>query len=209
MRFSTRGHHYLPAIFGDEMKEYREFLDAEDAAEANFTITGSFDGEDIRDWYRSPVELGWTRNINFDHDFSGREALKEEVNNPDRTTVTLEWDADDVIDVYASLFREGDDHYKYMEMPYQKYRAIEADRVLKHGSDVGKSTGRGYSFYFNQIISLCTIDLDHSDVGTEVTVLWEEGGNPDNPRIEPHVQKEITARVAPLPYKDDYHRAEL
>lgn len=208
MGFSTRGHHYLPAIFGDDMKDYRSFLDADDAAEANFTLSGSFDGDDIRDWYRSPVELGWTRNIKFDHDFIGREALEDEVENPARTTVTLEWAKEDVIDVYASLFRDGD-HYKYMEMPYQKYRAIEADRVLKDGEDVGVSTGRGYSYYFNEMISLCTIDLEHSEVGTELTLLWGEGGNPDNPKIEPHVQKEMSARVASLPYKDDNRREQL
>src|SRR6185312_2124433 len=32
---------------------------------------GSFEYADIRALFRSPVELGWARNIKFDHDFLG------------------------------------------------------------------------------------------------------------------------------------------
>ena len=32
--------------------------------------------------YRSPVELGWGKNIIFDHDFIGRKALEPEVADP-------------------------------------------------------------------------------------------------------------------------------
>ena len=208
MCFPTRGHHYLPAIFGDDMREYREWLDADNVAEAKFTITGSFDPDDVSAYYRSPVELGWERSIAFDHDFVGRDALETEVENPQRTTVTLVWDPDDIVDVYASMFQE-DPHHKYMEIPYQKYRAIEADSVLKGDAEVGVSTGRGYSYYFREMLSLCTIDREYSDPGTEVTIVWGEGGNPDNPRTQQHVPKEITATVAPAPYKTDRRRSEL
>ena len=208
MGFATRGHHYLPAIYGEDMREYREWLDADNYAEANFSLAGSFDADDISAWYRSPVELGWERNVNFDHDFVGRAALEREVENPQRTRVTLVWDPDDVVDVYASLFRDGD-HYKFMEMPYQKYRAIEADAVLKDGTEVGVSTGRGYSYHFREMLSLCTIDVEYSEPGTEVTILWGEGGDPANPKIESHTQTEIGATVAPSPYKEDNRRADL
>lgn len=208
MCFATRGHHYLPAIYGDDMKAYRKWLDADDAAEAKFSISGSFEGKNISDWYRSPVELGWGRNIKFDHDFVGRDALEKEVENPRRTTVTLEWDDQDVIDVYASLFRRGE-HYKFMEVPYQKYRSIEADKVLKDGKEVGVSTGRGYSYYFKKMISLCTVEMEYSEPGTEVTIVWGEGGNPPNSKIESHSQKEIKATVAPAPYKKDHRRSDL
>lgn len=208
MGFSTRGHHYLPAIFEEDMRGYREWLDADNAAEAKFTIAGSFDAEDISAWYRSPVELGWERNIKFDHDFVGREALEAEVENPERTKVTLRWDSDDVVEVYASLFEDGP-HNRFMDIPYQKYRAIEANTVLKDGEPVGVATGRGYSYYFREMLSLSTIDVEYSEPGTEVTVLWGEGGEPSNPKIEPHVQKEIKATVAPSPYKEDKRRTDL
>ena len=208
MCFPTRGHHYLPAIFGEEMTDYRKFLDANNAAEADFSIAGSFDPDDVSAYYRSPVELGWERSISFDHDFVGREALREEVDDPRRTTVTLVWDPADVVDVYASMFEDGP-HYKYMEMPYQNYRAIVADSVLKDGQEVGVSAGRGYSYFYREMLSLCTIDVEYSEPGTEVTVVWGEGGNPSNPRIQPHRQKEISAHVAPAPYKEDKRRSDL
>jgi vanillate/3-O-methylgallate O-demethylase len=208
MSFSTRGHHYLPAIFGDDMQDYREYLDADDAAEADFTLTGSFDADDISAWYRTPVELGWERNISFDHDFVGRRALETEVEDPQRTTVTLVWDSDDVVDVYRSLFEQGQ-HHKYMEIPYQNYRAIEADSVLKDGTEIGISTGRGYSYHSRNMISLCTIDREHSEPGSSVTVVWGNGGDPANPRIASHEPKKISATVAPAPYKQDNRRANI
>jgi len=75
-------------------------------------INGSFDGNDISDYYRSPVEMGWARNIKFDHEFIGRKALKAEVANPKRTIVTLEFNSDDMIDIYASMFRKGEPGFK-------------------------------------------------------------------------------------------------
>jgi vanillate/3-O-methylgallate O-demethylase len=38
----------------------------------------------------------------------GREALAAEIASPNRTTVTLRWDSDDVMDIYASLLRPGE-----------------------------------------------------------------------------------------------------
>jgi vanillate/3-O-methylgallate O-demethylase len=45
-------------------------------------------------------------------------------------------------------------------------------RVLSNGAPVGVATSRGYSFYFREVISLCTIDLSHSEIGADVTVIW-------------------------------------
>jgi vanillate/3-O-methylgallate O-demethylase len=43
--------------------------------------------------------------------------------------------------------------------------------------------------------------VEHSEPGTEVTLVWgEEGGESPNPKVEPHVQTEIDATVAPNPY---------
>jgi hypothetical protein len=50
------------------------------------------------------------------------------------------------------------------------------------------------------MLSLCTIDVEQSEPGTEVTVIW---GNPDEP------QKEIRATVAPAPYKKDNRRIDV
>ena len=64
---------YCPAMFDDDMEEYRtEFQAAMPGFATTFNIAGSFEGNQISDWYRSPVELGWGKNIKFDHDFIGR-----------------------------------------------------------------------------------------------------------------------------------------
>jgi vanillate/3-O-methylgallate O-demethylase len=191
---------YLPAIFGDELTDYlAEFRAAMPAFAQTFNIAGSFQADHISAWYRSPVELGWTRNIKFDHEFLGREALEGEVNEPNRMIRTLVWNGTDVTDVYASLFRDGEP-FTFMDMPRDQRGFMWADQVLRDGKAVGVATSRGYSYYFRKMLSLCVIDIDHADLGTEVTVIW---GNPNGP------QREIRATVEAAPYKTDNRRADL
>ena len=191
---------YLPAIFGEDMQEYlAEFKAAMPAYAITFNLAGSFEADDISAWYRSPVELGWANRIKFDHDFIGRKALEAEVAHPKRTMRTLVWNADDVVDVYASLFRQGKP-YHYMEIPRDQRGFMYADKILKDNKLVGVATSRGYSYHFRQMLSLCTIDVEHSESGTEVTVVW---GDPGEPR------KEIRATVAPAPYKKDNRRIDV
>ncbi|MGQ4556533.1 aminomethyl transferase family protein [Halobellus sp. GM3] len=201
--FPPRGRVFIPAIVAPEMAAYQRWL-LEDMDRVSrdiltYPIEGSFDADDISAWFRSPVELGWENRIAFDHDFLGREALEAEVENPRRTLVTLVWDDADVVDVYASLFRDGEP-YKFMDMPNKQQWKMESDRVLVDAETVGVSTFRGYSYYFREMLSLCTIDVAHAEPGTAVTVVW---GEPDGP------QKEIDATVAPAPYKPDRRFGDL
>jgi vanillate/3-O-methylgallate O-demethylase len=190
---------YCPALFDDDMREYRaEFQSAMPGFATTFNIAGSFEGNQISDWYRSPVELGWGRNIKFDHDFIGRKALEPEVANPKRLMRTLVWNADDVVDVYSSMFRH-ERPYDYMDMPRDQRGFMYADKVVKDGKLVGVSTSRGYSYYFREMLSLCTLDVAWCEPGTEVIVIW---GNPGGP------QKEIRAKVAPAPYKTDSRKLD-
>ncbi|MER7606175.1 hypothetical protein [Nocardioides sp. NPDC127503] len=198
--FPTIATDYLPAIFEPETKDYLKlFSESMPAFAQPAHIAGSYDGKEISEYYRSPVELGWARNIKFDHDFLGREALEEEKANPRRVIRTLVWNADDVLDVQASLFRQGE-NYPFMDMPRDQRGFMWADRVTRDGELVGVSTSRGYSYFFREMLSLCTLDVAHSDIGTALTVHW---GNPDGP------QKEIRATVAPAPYKTDRRRSDL
>ena len=191
---------YLSAIYDDDMKDYLEVYNATmPGYVTTFNVAGSFEAESVGDYYRSPVELGWTKNIKFDHEFIGRQALEEEVANPKRTMRTLVWNSEDVVDVYASLFRTGKP-YHFMDMPRDQRGFMWADKVLMDGTPVGVSTSRGYSYFFRQMISLCTLDVGCSEPGTEVTLIW---GNPGEP------QKEIRATVAPAPYKKDNRRSDL
>lgn len=192
---------YMPAIFDPELEGYlKEFRAALPRFASTFNIAGSFESQNISDWYRSPVELGWAKTIKFDHDFIGREALEKEVAEPRRVMRTLVWDGDDVADVHASFFQKDQPPYQFMEMPRDQRGFMYADRVLRDGRDVGVTTSRGYSFYFREMLSLCTIDVEHADIGNEVIVIWGEPGKR---------QKQIRARVAAAPYKQDNRRADL
>ena len=204
--FPPRGRVFIPAILDDAREEYqawlRENMHRVSRDILTYPIEGSFEADDISAWYRSPVELGWENRIAFDHDFIGREALEAEVENPRRAMVTLAWDDEDVIDVYRSLFEDSTPH-KFMEMPNKQKWVMESDRVEDDGNLVGVSTFRGYSYYFRKMLSLCTIDVEYSEPGTEVTIVWGEGEDPLSPSVETHVPKEVRATVAPAPYKED------
>jgi vanillate/3-O-methylgallate O-demethylase len=146
------------------------------------------------------VELGWKKNVKLDHEFIGRAALEPEVLQPRRTMVTLVWNAEDALEVYASLFRKDGGPFQYMEMPRNALGCVFADTVTKDGANVGVSTSRCYSYYFREMLSLCVIDIALAEPGNEVAVVW---GRPTGP------QKPIRATVARAPYKKDNRRIDL
>ncbi len=88
----------------DEDKGFAAFLDSIGFYIRFRKFAGSM-GPDRRLRYRNPVELGWGSMIKFDHDFVGRKALEREVANPHRNMVTLQWNVEDIMDVYASQFK--------------------------------------------------------------------------------------------------------
>ncbi|MGY0541520.1 hypothetical protein ACW14X_28660 [Nocardioides sp. YJ-D4] len=197
---------YIPAIFEPETTNYLEEFTASMPSFAQPAyIAGSYEGSQISDYYRSPIELGWGRTVNLDHEFLGRDALAQEKLAPRRVMRTLVWNADDVQDVFNSLFRPGE-NYAYMDMPRDQRGFMWADKVTS-GSDatdpeavVGVATSRGYSYYFREMLSLATIDVAHAEIGERLIVHW---GNPGGP------QKAIRAVVAPAPYKTDRRKSDL
>jgi len=187
----------LPAIYaGEQMKGYREWLGARNL-EVIGSLGGSFDSEDITDYYLDPVEAGYGRLIDFDHDFVGRDALRATVENPRRTKVTLVWNAEDITDALGSFFRQGDTA-KYINLPSSRYSVFQYDKVLKDGETVGVSTNGAYTYNERAMLSLAVVNVEHSEPGTEVTLLWGEPGS-TKPHVERHVQVEIRATVAPAP----------
>lgn len=164
---------------------------------------GSYEWRDLSELTRSPFELGWDREVSLDtHEFLGREALIAEQKNggPARRIAGLVWNTDDVIDVFASLFRDGE-RFQQMDMPRTIVRhAIDPDKVLKQGKVVGCSTSRVYSSYLRKMISLCVIDKHLTEPGTEVVVIWGNKGGP---------QKEIRALVTKVPFKEDQRRIDV
>lgn len=166
-----------------------------------YQISGSVDPADVRARMRTPVEVDWHRMARFDHDFVGRNALAAEIANPRRTTVTLRWNRDDVLDTYASLLRPGPG-YKPVELPYapQRWPMAHADHVLLSGREIGYSSGTVYSSGFREFLSLGCIDLEAARPGNEVVVRWGDHGGEI---------KDIRATVERFPYVTERRNSEL
>jgi vanillate/3-O-methylgallate O-demethylase len=190
----------LPAVYTDaRMKSYREWLPAA-SYEGTGSIGGSFNSNNIEDYYLTPYELGYGPFVKFDHDFIGREALEKIADKPQRRKVTFAWNADDVVKDFKSMFEPGKEHYKYIDLPLSNYTSASYDRVHVGGKTVGVSMFAGYSYNERSMLSLGVVDPDVA-IGNEVTLLWgEEGGGSQKTTVERHKQIEIRAIVSPVPY---------
>jgi len=68
---------------------------------------------------------------------------------------------------------------------------------------VGLSTWIGYTANEGKFLTLAMMDQGFAAPGTEVSLLWgEPNGGTSKPTVEPHVQTEIKAVVAPVPYSE-------
>src|SRR5262245_21792082 len=192
----------LPAIYtGEKMKGYRQWLTGK-SYEATASLGGSFNSENITDYYLTPYDLGYGPFVPFDHDFVGRAALEKIAETPRRKKVTLVWNGNGVARVFRSLCQPGSsDITKYIDLPLANYSSLPYDKVTKGGKIVGLSTYTGYTYNERAMISLAMIDMEHSDLGNELTLVWgEEGRGTSKPTVERHAQTEIRAKVAPAPF---------
>jgi glycine cleavage system aminomethyltransferase T len=193
-----QGFYHFPYPWGED-ERYIKFMAENqiDRPGTNVDFAGSM-GNDITLRYRNPVELGWEGMIKFDHEFTGRKVLEKEMANPRRQMVTLVWNKEDILDVYASQFQPGEP-FANMDRPndiyYTSKHIYQADRVLnKNGDMIGISSGRANSYYYREMLSLCSIDTPYATSGTVVYVLW---GNPGKR------QKKVRAVVSRFPYLNE------
>lgn len=191
-------HYYYPYFSsGKEMAEYfGHFM-------PRLAYVGSC-AEDEENYYVTPYEVSWGNLVNFNHEFPGKAALQKIAANPPRTAVTLEWNAEDVADVFASQFRgSAVTPYDSIERPWEGVDApavsLRADKVLVNGKFIGPASGRINDYYHRKCISLAFIDKEYAVEGTPVIVLWGTPGHP---------QKEIRAIVATFPYFNEDYRNE-
>ncbi|MDH4568232.1 aminomethyl transferase family protein [Pseudomonas sp. BN414] len=199
--FPTPTVDYLPAMFGDDQRDFLGvILQSMPYFMEWLAVAGSAQSRDFTTYARTPFELGWGKNVKFDHEFIGRAALEEEAANPRRTMVTLVWNGEDVSDVSASFLSKDAEPYTYMEMPRNLLGLTWMDKVLVDGHEIGVSSSRCYSYTFREMLSLCVIDQEYATPGTEVVVVWGHPGTR---------QKHIRARVAPAPYKKDNRRIDV
>jgi glycine cleavage system aminomethyltransferase T len=192
----------LPAVYtGAKMKAYREWLPAT-SYEAVASLGGSFYSENIEDYYLTPYDLGYGPSVRFDHDFVGREALEKISKSPKRKKVTLALDNEDVMKAMGTMFEKGD-RAKYIDFPSAVYSTWPYDKVTKNGKTIGVSTWVGYSSNEGKMLTLAILDNEHSEPGSEVTFVWgEQPGSGSKPTVESHIQVEIRATVATVPYAE-------
>jgi len=193
----------LPAIYtGEDLKAYRQWL-RPNSYEATASLGGSLYSSDISAYYLNPHDLGYWPFVKFDHDFIGRRALEKMGDTPRRKKVTLVWNADDTAAVFQSLFNPGGDNAKYIDLPIANYSSMPYDKVLKDSKVIGISTYAGYTHNERSMVSLAAMDVEHSNTGDEVVLVWgEENRGSLKPTVERHTQAKIRAKVAPAPISE-------
>ena len=194
--FSTYAVHYVAPI-NEDFDAYSRAGGYEPYYPA---INGSYDGE----WdglAHSPYEMGWGFCVKFDHDFLGREALEKESQNIRKNLVTLDFNPEDMVSLYASLFQNETEPYELNDLPMNSFCHVQADKIFNaDGKEIGVATTPGYSYYFRKMLALSFVDVEYCTPGTEVTVLWGSPGHP---------QKMVRATVQTAPYKKDNRKADL
>jgi glycine cleavage system aminomethyltransferase T len=145
---------------------------------------------------RTPVEVRWY-NRQSSIDFIGREALAAEIAKPRRTTVTLRWNADDVITPSRPCPPWRDTP---IDLPRRRSGGRRHTRHALAGREIGYSSGTIYSSGFREFLSLGCIDIGAARLGNEVVVQWGDHGGEI---------KNIRATVARFPYLADGRNSDL
>jgi vanillate/3-O-methylgallate O-demethylase len=177
----------LPAIYTSEtLEDYRRHLSLY-SYEGMRPLHGSYYSPDPADYYLSPFELGYDRSVAFNHNFLGRAALETAKDKVRRKKVSLVWQTGDAAQIF------GVD---------RTLASWSRDRVEVGSKLVGVSQTTCYVDPMNAAVSLATIDLDHANPGTEVTVVWGEhpGGDADPNGDFDFVR--VPAVVGPAPIND-------
>ncbi|MBQ3300582.1 MAG: aminomethyltransferase family protein [Eggerthellaceae bacterium] len=167
-----------------------------------FPLSGSAK-DDNQNYYVTPYMVGWGGLVSFDHDFPGKEALlRERDEDTYRKVVTLEWNLEDVKNLYFDeIFGrvdEDEDILGFREM-LADFRRAHADRVVDGDKTIGIAAGRTIDYFYEKFISLAYLDRDYLEEGTQVEILWGTPGSD---------QRRIRATVARFPYFDEEYRNE-
>jgi vanillate/3-O-methylgallate O-demethylase len=190
----------LPAIYTDDLlAAYRSWLPVL-GLEGFASIGGSFASENIEDYYSTPWDLGYARNIKFDHDFVGREALERRAQQPHRKKVWLRWNEADTARVFADgLYRAPGERPRSLELPITSFTHFQYDQVRRDDRMVGLANFSGYTVNIDGLCSLAMIDESEAVDGAELTLLWGQDPGSPKPGLDPHVQTEIRTTVSTTP----------
>ncbi|MCG2730789.1 MAG: aminomethyl transferase family protein [Acetobacterium sp.] len=200
-------HYPMPWYETEGLKDYLADKPMEGFFNLNRILVGSV-GADLATRFVTPYDVGWEYLIKSDHDFPGKAALAEIAKNPPRTMVTLEWNPDDLGEIFSSQF-SGQDVEPFetmddrpMDMYYNSGFSMyfHADKVLADGHEIGISSGRLNSYFYQRMISLAFIKPEYAVEGKVLTIVWGTPGKP---------QKEIRVTVARTPYMNLENNKEI
>lgn len=162
--------------------------------------------DDRSNFYVTPFDVGWGFLVKFDHDFIGREALEKIADNPPNVPVTLEWNADDVGDIFASQFRGAEvEPFDEIDTPWDGSDTIVnmivygMDKVFAQDTLIGRSAGRIHDYYHRRMITIGYLKKEFAIEGNEVTILFGSPGHP---------QKKVRATISRFPYYNGEYRNE-
>lgn len=185
----------VPAIYtSDKMKPYRQWLPSH-SWEGMFSLDGSFESDNIEDYYTTPWDLGYGHLVKFDHDFIGRDALEAIADQPHRKKVYLEWHNDDASRVLTESLFKKEGRPREIDVP-GSVGSLHFDKVTKDERLIGVSGYVGYTFNNGCFVSLAIVDEGDAQDGVEVTVIWgEDDGGASKPMLQPHLQTTIRATL--------------
>lgn len=200
-------HYPLPWYEDPGMAEYLATRPIEGFFNLNRKLIGSV-GDDLEIRFKTPYDCGWGFLVKFNHEFPGRKALEEISKNQKTELVTLEWNPDDLGEIFASQFRgqEVEPFDTMDDRPMDMYynsgfsMCFHADKVMDGDKMIGTSAGRLNSVYYRKMISLGFIDKDYAVEGKELNVIWGTPGTP---------QKAIRVKVARTPYMNLENNKEI
>jgi vanillate/3-O-methylgallate O-demethylase len=175
------------------MDEFRASLPANDFA-GILRLTGSFVSSDVRDYYKTPFDMGYGHIVKFDHDFVGFEALKKLDQEKAQKNVTLVWNSEDAGRLLAEMSNPDGKRVRTLHLPVNGDKLeINYDLLTAQDQAVGHGFYTGYSANERGIFTSGLVDHD-IQIGNEVVLHWGDANDADG-EVFP-----IRATVGPTPY---------
>ena len=178
----------MPAIYtGAKLRPYRQWLPAA-SVEGTVSLEGSFETDNIQDYYCTPWDLGYGHLIKNPHDFIGKSALEAMTNQPHRKKVWLEWNNDDVRRTIGDALFNRENAPRLIDAVL--VLSIPPHQVLVDDRPVGLSTYTAYTankpaFHW----AWSTKPMPPTAHRSSLCGRTEDGIQ--KPLLQPHVQTEI------------------
>ncbi len=115
--------------------------------------------------------------------------------------MTFEWNADDVAKILASMFKPGEENYKFLDLPLANYGSSSFDHGRPRTASWSACRCSPATATTSAPSSRSARSMRTSRKAIMLTLVWgEPNGGTKKLSVEPHKQMEVRVRVAPVPY---------